>query len=414
MKRRHFLGRVSAALAAPGLLASAVKGTSGTELDPIASPVFLQQRHFPVPVVLESLDLFEREGNWFVRARSTDGAEGWAVSHPSQMKLFYPILLDVVAPHFTGKDVRKLDSLLDSVFLEGSNYKMQGQPFWIPVASAEFAILDLLGRVANKPVGELLGGILRTEIPLYIANNHRQHDAEESLRRIIASVDRIQARALKFKLGGRMKVVDQVPGSTEKLIPLVAEALGDRCTLYADANSSYLDIDYAIRIGRMLEDHGYAFYEEPCPFDYLEETKRVADALEIPVAWGEQESSQWRFKWMIENGGVQVPQPDLFYYGGMIRSLRVAKWAEARGLPCTLHISGGGLGFLYMGIFASCCPNPGAHQEYKGISREFPWSSTGDPIEIKAGVMKAPTGPGIGVDIDPNYLKGARKIGHPF
>lgn len=400
-------------MAAPCFLSSRSKAASHADLDPVASPAFLQQRFFPSPVILESLDLFEREGNWFVRARSTDGAEGWAVSHPSQMKRYFPIFLDVVAPHFIGKDARNIDRLVDGVFLEGSNYKMQGQPFWIPVASAEFAVLDLLGRIANQPVGELLGGILRKDIPLYIANNHRQHDAEESLKRIIASVDRINARALKFKLGGRMKMVDQVPGRTEKLIPLVAEALGDRCTLYADANSSYLDIGYAIRIGRMLEDYGYAFYEEPCPFDYLEETKRVADALTMPVAWGEQESSQWRFKWMIDNGGVQVPQPDLFYYGGMIRSLRVAKWAEAKGLPCTLHISGGGLGFLYMGIFASCCPNPGAHQEYKGISRDFPWRSTGDPIEISNGVMTAPAGPGIGVELDPDYLKGARKVRLP-
>ena len=86
---------------------------------------------------------------------------------------------------------------------------------------------------------------------------------------------------------------------------------------------------------------------------------------------------------MIKNSGVRIFQPDLFYYGGLIRSLRVAKMAEDKGLNCTPHISGGGLGFLYMGIFASCCSNPGPYQEYKGLTNEFPWESTGNKIKIK-------------------------------
>ena len=199
-------------------------------------------------------------------------------------------------------------------------------------------------------------------------------------------------------------MVDTVPNRTEELIPMVAESLGDKCTLYADANSSYLSVNKAIEVGKILESNGVTLYEEPVPFDYLNDTKRVAEALNIPVAWGEQESSQWRFNWMIKNSGVRIFQPDLFYYGGLIRSLRVAKMAEEKGLNCTPHISGGGLGFLYMGIFASCCSNPGPYQEHKGLTNEFPWESTGDKIKIKNGSMTSPNGYGIGVNIDPDYL----------
>ena len=84
-----------------------------------------------------------------------------------------------------------------------------------------------------------------------------------------------------------MKKIDEVPGRTKKLIPMVAEALGDKCTLYADANGSYLSVQKAIEVGKILEANGVAFYEEPVPFDYLEETKQVANALSIPIAWGE-------------------------------------------------------------------------------------------------------------------------------
>ena len=409
MDRRNFL--FSACTPAAAVLASGIHHGHGKPVDPIGIfKPFIQQDRLPDPVTIDSLDLHERDGNWFIRARSRDGAEGWSVGHPSKMELSQRVFTKVIAPFMRDKDARDLDQLVDGVFLSGSNYKMQGQLFWVSLAAAEFAILDLLGKIAKCSAADLLGGQQRRQIDLYIANNHRSKDPRESLRRITKSVASIEAKALKIKIGGRMKVVDQVPGRTEKIIPMVAESLGERCTLYADANSSYLSVKKAIEVGRILEANKFAFYEEPVPFDYLDETKQVAEALEIPIAWGEQESSQWRFKWMIENSSVRIFQPDLFYYGGLIRSLRVARMAAAKGLDCTPHISGGGLGFLYTGIYAACCPNPGPHQEYKGLSNNFPWESTGDKITVKAGTMTAPNGPGIGVNIDPGYLAKANQI----
>ena len=73
-------------------------------------------------------------------------------------------------------------------------------------------------------------------------------------------------------------------------------------------------------MGKMLQDIDAVYFEEPCPFDHLEDTKRVTEALTIPVAGGEQEGSQRRFRWMIANRGVDIVQPDLHYYGGLIRS----------------------------------------------------------------------------------------------
>ncbi len=409
MNRRTFLHSASIPLVST-ILRGPVQGYS-IALDPIGEfdPI-VRRKHLRNPVIIESLELYEKNGNWFIRARSKDGAEGWSVGHPKKMKLSQLVFTKVIAPYMQNKDARDLDLLVDRVFLSDSNYKMQGQLFWVAVAAAEFAILDLLGKVAKCSVVELLGGQRRKQVDLYVANNHRTKDVQESLRRIIQSIEGIDAKALKLKIGGRMKLVDAVPGRTEELIPMVAKALGDKCTLYADANSSYLSVNKAIQVGKILEENAFSFYEEPVPFDYLNETKRVAEALEIPVAWGEQESSQWRFKWMVENSGVRIFQPDLFYYGGLIRSLRVAKMAEAKGFDCTPHISGGGLGFLYMGIYASCSPNPGPFQEYKGLTTDFPWESTGDKITIKNGSMSTPNGNGIGVDIDSDYLAKANRV----
>lgn len=408
MNRRSFL--FSTSITTTVLTGTILRGYSKS-VDPIGIfKPFVQRDRLANPVIIQSLELYERDSNWFICVRSKEGTEGWSVGHPKKMELSQNVFTKVIAPYMRGKDARDLDQLVDGVYLNGSNYKMQGQLFWVSLAAAEFAILDLLGKTAKRSAAYLLGGQRKKQINLYVANNHRSKNAQESLHRIIKSVKSINAKALKFKIGGRMKKIDEVPSRTKKLIPMVAEALGDKCTLYADANGSYLSVQKAIEVGKILEANGVAFYEEPVPFDYLEETKQVANALSIPIAWGEQESSQWRFKWMVKNSGVRIFQPDIFYYGGLIRSLRVAQMAAIRGFDCTPHISGGGFGFLYMGIYASCCPNAGPYQEYKGLTYNFPWESTGDKITVKNGAMTVPNGHGIGVDIDPNYLAKARRV----
>ena len=222
-------------------------------------------------------------------------------------------------------------------------------------------------------------------------------------------VDSVGAKALKFRLGGRMsKNADFPPGRTEALIPMVRREFGDDMTIYADANSSY-DVTNAIRIGRMMEEHKYAFLEEPVPFDHLWETKQVTEALTIPVAGGEQEFSMRRFRWAIQNRVVDVVQPDLHYFGGFIRSTKVARMADVAKMPCTVHMTGAGLGYVYVLHFAAYVRDPGPHQEFKGVSN-IPIECKTSSLVCKKGVMRVPSGPGFGVDIDPKYVANAKRI----
>jgi len=221
-------------------------------------------------------------------------------------------------------------------------------------------------------------------------------------------IEQTGAKAVKYRLGGRMsRNQDAMPGRTERLIPLSRKALGDKIVILADANSSY-DPPQAIRIGRMLEDIQAIHYEEPCPFDNFDATRQVADALSIPVALGEQESSQWRFQWMIRNHVADIVQPDLFYYGGLVRSRRVARMAEVCDLATTVHLSGG-FGFVYSLHFASCTPRIGPWQEYKkGVETYGQWFDP--PLRIIDGALTVPRGPGVGIADPKEVLKGAARV----
>lgn len=410
--RRKFITGAAAAVPA-GIVAPLAwerGGQGAAERDPrddellaaLDRPV-LKKELFPDAVVIESVDLLRNGKYYVVRARSTDGAEGYAVSNEDKMYLLWPIFVDHVGPFFKGKDARELDALVQECFIDDSFYKYQSLAIWVPIASAEFAILDLLGQVSGRSVGDMFGDVIRSEIATYRANNFRGRSAEESVARIVERFERERPPAVKFKVAGRMSEPEVPPGRSEKMIPMLREALGDDVVIYADANGGY-DVDEATRIGRLLEEIDAGFFEEPVPFDYLWETKEVADALEIPIAGGEQEDSMRRFRWMAAADAVQVFQPDLFYYGGLIRSIQVARMAEVIGRPCTPHMSGTGLGMLYVLHYASVVPNAGAHQEYKGPNKDIPYEASPGDLEAVNGIIPVPTGPGLGVTFDPDWI----------
>ncbi len=409
---RTALGASALASIARRGLADEPRRASPERLKEVADALVLRVEGLEKPVKIASMELLRNGRNFLVRARAADGAEGVAVPNCMHMVHTYPIFLNRVAPFFVGKDARQLEPLLWELYRHDDNYKYQGLALWVCVAAAEFAILDLLGKLAGKSIGDLLGGVRRREIAVYRASGVRGNTPEDEVAYLKEIVAESGAKALKFRLGGRMsKNADSRPGRTERLIPLVREAFGPEMTLYADANSSY-DVPNAIRVGRLMEEHGYAFYEEPCEFDHLEETKAVADALRIPIAGGEQEFSEDRFRRAIANRGLDVVQPDLHYHGGFIRSMRVARMAHEAGMLCTPHMSGSGLGYLDAAIFASCIPNPVPFTEYKG-GAEVPVTSDTSSLKVEGGLVRVPSGPGFGVAIDPAFVRESVRVATP-
>jgi L-alanine-DL-glutamate epimerase-like enolase superfamily enzyme len=373
-------------------------------IDEVLNKPVLKNSLFPDPIIIDTLELLRLNNTFLCRVRSKDGAEGISVANNDQMKSLYAVFVNRLQPFFPGKDARNLERLIEEVFVYQSNYKMQNLALWLPLATIEFAILDMLGKIAGKSIGQLIGEIHNTDIAVYQANGERGISAEKTIDHLIKEVGETKAKALKFKVGGRMSNNFESPaGRTEKLIPLVRKTFGDKMVIYADSNGSYTT-EEAIRIGRIMEDYKLDFYEEPVPFDWYEETKTVADALKIPVAGGEQEPSMHMFRWLIGNDALQVVQPDMFYFGGMIRSMKVARMAEAFGKTCTPHISGSGMGYLYMMHFVSAIPNAGPYHEFKGFNDELPFTCATSEIASNEGVVKVPSGPGLGIEIDPVYI----------
>ncbi|MHC4113693.1 MAG: enolase-like domain-containing protein [Planctomycetota bacterium] len=191
------------------------------------------------PVKIASIELLRNRRNFFVRTTSTDGAVGVAVTN-GRAAYLHTLLKQLVIPYFVGKDARNLESLIDGVYVYRSNYKLSGVALWCCVAWVEFSILDLLGKIMKKPVGELLGGVIRRQIPIYVASGNRHTTPKQEVDVLAKHIERTGTGAVKFKVGGRMSNnADSMPGRSEGLIRIVRKALGDKVTIYADANGSY-------------------------------------------------------------------------------------------------------------------------------------------------------------------------------
>ncbi len=385
-----------------------------TALDEAMRKPVLKKELFSQPVIIEKLELLQDRNNFICRVRSKDGAEGISIGHPFISNLSYPMFSQLLKPIFMGQDARNLDALIFKAV--ENNIKKQGIPLCVQIATVEFAILDMLGNIANKQIGQLLGDIYHPEVSIYLGtriNELRKQIPEESLQLVMQDYQETKAQAIKIRAGvgdNSGSDMDNRPGQTEKLIRMAREMFGDKMVLMIDGNGTY-SVKEAIRLGKMLEEYNYYFWEEPVPWDWYEEQKQVKEGLKIKMAGGEEEFGLHAFRWLIANNAFDIFQPDLFYFGGMIRSMQVARMAAAVGKTITPHMSEGGLGYLYMLQMVSATPNADKFHEFKMFETRdangtiIPIESETEAFSSVNGIIKVPTGSGLGVIIDPEYIK---------
>jgi L-alanine-DL-glutamate epimerase-like enolase superfamily enzyme len=368
--------------------------------------------------IIEHADLLRRGRKFFVRLRSTDGVEGIAFGD-GRLAFLWPMMIERVLPLFVGQDVRNIEQVVDEVGRDDSNYKLAGFAFWSCVAACELAAFDLLGKTAGLSVTELLDAAPRDtavprRIPVYLSSPRRDTTPDEEVARLSERLAETGAAAVKIKIGGRMGRADAMPVRTERLVRLARRRFGDGITIYVDANGSY-DAGKAIEVGRLLEGEGVYLFEEPCPWEDFEATRRVADGLDrVLVAGGEQDSSIEKFRWYAAHRGVDVMQPDVIHNGGFVRTLRVARLAATAGIETSYHSPTSDFAAVYMLQIAAVTPKLGRFQEFLEDApvgrrpQSSPWYSPN--FVVRSGVVEVPTGVGLGVSIDPALLRRARIV----
>ncbi len=354
---------------------------------------------------LTSIETFSTAYVGFVRITDETGATGWGQVSTYNSDITALVLHRQVAPWTLGVDITDLDDHLD--LIAEREHKFPGSYLRRAMTGLDTAIWDLRGKAAGKSVAELLGG---TPGPLraYASSMKRDITPGDEVERFKRLQQEFGFDAFKFRVGAEVgRGRDEWPGRTEEIIPAVARGLGPDVALLADANSCYAPAR-AIEVGRMMEDNGLVHYEEPCPYWELEQTKAVADALDIAVTGGEQDCDLSIWRRMIDMRAVDIVQPDICYLGGIARTLRVAHMAEAAGMKVTPHSANLSLVTLFTMHLLRAIPNRGDYLEFSIEGADYyPWQYglfRTDPYKIADGEATVTGEPGWGVEIDPEWL----------
>ncbi|WP_378942222.1 mandelate racemase/muconate lactonizing enzyme family protein [Mesorhizobium sp. ANAO-SY3R2] len=341
----------------------------------------------------------------FVRITDETGAQGWGQISNYNSDITAQVMHRQVAPWSLGVETDDLDDLLDRI--EEREHKFPGTYIRRAMAGLDTAIWDLRGKAAEKPVVELLGG-KPGKLRAYASSMKRDITPADEAERFMRLRDTYGFDAFKFRVGAEVgRNSDEWPGRTEEIIPTLRKALGDHITLLADANSCYSPAR-AIEVGRMLEANGVVHFEEPCPYWELDQTRQVAEALNMAVAGGEQDSDLRIWQRMIDMRAVDIVQPDVCYIGGIARTLRVARMAAAAGIPVTPHCANLSLVTLFTMHVLAAIPNAG---DYLELSIEgpdyYPWQEgllRTNPYTVVDGKVTISSEPGWGIEIEPEWL----------
>lgn len=352
------------------------------------------------------IETFSTQNISIVRVRTEDGQVGYGQVAPYNADISAMILHRQIAPYALGADADDVEGLAERCVV--GEHKFPGSYICRAVAGVDTALWDLRGKREGKSVAQLLGARV-TRQPVYGSSMRRDITPEAEAERLRRLQQEKGFGAFKIRIAQKFgRDVDAWPGRTEAIIPEVRRALDPNTVILADANSGFSP-KRAIEVGRLLEDHGFGHFEEPCPYMELEWTAEVAEALAIPVATGEQECDLAQFRRMIRMKGLDVVQPDACYVGGISRAREVARLAEVAGLPCTPHAANRTMVTVFTIHLQAALPNGGPYMELS--IEDSPWIDglfDTDPFGVVDGHVAVPDQPGWGVEISPAWLDRAK------
>ncbi|MGC8792679.1 MAG: mandelate racemase/muconate lactonizing enzyme family protein [Bryobacteraceae bacterium] len=380
MRRREFLASScampAAAFRAPEAVAHQMKIT-GLETDRLRFP--------PGRRYYDAIHEFGAgSGAVVLRLRTDAGITGWASSSfgtaEAGTRALQAILEDEIKPVIVGKDPafprRIRAELWRALEYHGVTGIVQ-----FALAAVDIALWDILGKALGVPVYRLLGAC-RDRLPVYSMCGWYYADDKDlsEYRRAIEAAFEQGYRAVKIKVG-RGPIEDD-----ERRIRMALDLAGRECRVMVDANQAF-NRNEALRRGRLYQQMGCFWYEEPLPPHEMEGYAELAAALDIRIATGENLYTKYQFADLISRRGADVVQPDNRRAGGVCEWMEIAAVADAFGLELASH--GGGSANLNMLL---AMPN--------AIYME-----TSGPQKLVNGEMPAPEEPGMGSEVSAERIR---------
>ena len=337
-------------------------------------------------------------GGVVLRLRTDAGITGWAYSSFGTIaggpRVVQTILEQEIKPVLIGKDPA-FPKRIRAELWKATEYQGVEGLGQFAIAAADIAIWDILGKASGLPVYKMLGAYA-DRVPAYsMCGWYYENDADLSqFKRAIAAALEEGFPAVKIKVG-RASLNDDI-----RRIEAALAMAGKERRVMVDANQAF-NLNEAIRRGRVYQQMGCYWYEEPIPpYDHVAYAE-LARELDIPIAAGENEYTKYAYADLIGRHGVDIVQPDNRRSGGVSEWMEIAAIAAGFGLDVASH--GGGASNVHM-LLAM----PNAIYLESASLKGAP--STLEELRMRDGQILAPELPGMGSELRPDFI-GKHKVG---
>ncbi len=333
-----------------------------------------------------------------VKVATESGIVGWGESHAGRAPGAVAALINTTLRTLVlGMDATDVVGVWNRIYSRQLASHGMGAGCSLAMSGLDMALWDIRGKAAGWPLYKLLGGAQRP-VPAYAGGvSLGFQDPKQLLDEAKVHID-AGYKAIKLRLG------DNVNDDLRR-VEAARDKFGDDIEILTDANIGYT-LEDARRVMPVLEDLGVRWLEEPFPAHDYRSYATARTFSTTPLAAGENHFTRYEFVRLIEEASVDVIQPDLSKSGGITECLRIAAMASAYKLEVHPHTSMTGLNMAASIHFLASIDNGGYFEGDVSKANLFRDELTSTPFELgKDGTVRPLEGPGIGVEVNEDFLK---------
>jgi L-alanine-DL-glutamate epimerase-like enolase superfamily enzyme len=330
-----------------------------------------------------------------VRVRADDGTVGYGEGQaPIGPEVTAAAVTRVLRPLLIGEDPTRIGVLrrkmYEALLPRGhfTGYVLDA------IAGVDIALWDLKGKVARRPVHDLLGGAYRVRVPAYVSGLQGETVEEQ-----LDVAQRFQQRgfpAVKlFLTEGLEKDV--------RRIRAIHGGLRSGSRLMADVLWAY-DVAAAVRMGQVLEELRAAWFEAPIHPEDLDGHAELARVLTVPIASGETDRTRYQFRRQFERRSLDIAQPDVGRCG-ITEGKVIAELAEAYNIPVTMHTGMASAVLIAASLQLAATIPDCRYQEYQPTVHAVGNRFIKTPLVCENGHYEVPPGPGLGIEVDEDAVR---------
>ena len=356
-------------------------------------------------------------GQYFIFVKVTsNNITGWGECYapPFHPSVVQTMIQDIADRLVIGIDPYKTENLFRKIYSSGYNQRPDTTLMSI-LSGIEMACWDIIGKDLNKPIYELLGGLVREKLRSYTY----LYPSEEDKKSVYEDPELAAARALEYiELGFTAIKFDPVGPYTiydprqlslkslslsEKFVASIRNAVGDKCDILFGTHGQ-MTFSSAVRLAKKLEQYDPLWFEEPVPPDNIDSMALVASKTSIPIATGERLSTKYEFAKVIEKKAASIIQFNLGRVGGILEAKKIAAIAEAHGVQIAPHLYCGPIVGAANIQIATCIPNFLILESIKKMDG-FYAEILKKPIQWEQGYVIPSKEPGLGVEINEDVAR---------